>query len=568
MATEARLRAGLPSLWSEFPAARVLYQDDDIIVIDKPWGLATHAPEKDRRDDVVSWLRASFEARGESDYLGIHQRLDRDTSGVLLFARRKDANRALAAELEGRRARKTYLAVVAGRVPDRATLRHFLRQGDGSVEARPARGEPRKGEQLAVTELKAVDRKPGRALVELTLETGRTHQIRAQLAAIGAPIVGDAAYGGAPGARPLLHARRLEIAHPTSGEQRTFEAPVPDDLARGLRNEAPVLPTAEGDIQSRIVEAAGRRYGIVATGDTTALRIVNAGGDELPGISLDVYAEHGVLSVYDELSEAQLDTVVRGSIAAGLRSVYVKFRPKDASRLGDTRRGDVAPRLPLSGEAAPETFEIVELDVPFEVHLGDGLSTGIFLDQRENRRRVRELAGGGRFLNLFAYTGSFSVAAALGGALSTTTVDVSQTVLAWAERNLARIGKAPPDHTVVESDVFGFLDRAQKRGDNWDVAVLDPPSFSTTKKRTFSAESDYADLAARTLSVLAPGGRLLACTNHRGIRMGRFRKMLHEATRRAGVHAAQMKDLPAPVDFPPSPGEEPHLKSVLLTLAK
>src|SRR4029079_19649843 len=101
MATEARLRAGLPPLWSEFPPAGLLYQDDDIIVIDKPWGLATHAPEKDRRDDVVSWLRASFEARGESDYLGIHQRLDRDTSGVLLFARRKEANRALAAELEG-----------------------------------------------------------------------------------------------------------------------------------------------------------------------------------------------------------------------------------------------------------------------------------------------------------------------------------------------------------------------------------------------------------------------------------------------------------------------------------
>lgn len=564
----AFLRAGLPPLWTEFPAARLLHEDDDIIVIDKPWGLATHAPEKDRRDDVVSWLRASFEARSQSGYLGIHQRLDRDTSGVLLFARRKEANRALAAELEGRRAKKTYLAVVSGRVPDRTTLRHFLRAGDGAVEARPARGQPSRGEQLAITELQTIERKPGRALVELRPQTGRTHQIRAQLAAIGAPIVGDTTYGGAPGARPLLHAKRLEIAHPATGERSSYEAPVPDDLARGLRSEAPVLPASEGEVRARIVEAAGRRYGIVATGETTALRIVNAAGDELPGISLDLYGEHGVLSVYDELSEGALDAVVRGAMAAGLRGVYVKFRPKDASRLGDTRRGDVAPRLPIAGDAAPESFEIIELGVPFEVRLGDGLSTGIFLDQRENRRRVREIAGGARLLNLFAYTGSFSVVAAAGGARSTTTVDVSQTVLAWAERNLARIGHGAPDHTVVESDVFGFLDRAQKRGDKWDIAVLDPPSFSTTKKRTFSAESDYADLAARALSVLAPGGRLLACTNHRGIRLSRFRKMLHEACRTAGVRAAQMKDLPAPVDFPPAPGEEPHLKCVLLTLAK
>ncbi|MBL9023699.1 MAG: class I SAM-dependent methyltransferase [Myxococcales bacterium] len=555
-------------LWRAFPAGRILHDDDDILVIDKPWGLATHAPEKGRFDDVASWLRAHFGAAGKSDYLGIHQRLDRETSGVLLFSRRKEANASLAKQFEGRAVEKTYVAVVAGRLPERATLRHFLREGDGRMEARPAQGTPKRGEQLAVTLLRSLTRKSGRVLVELSPETGRTHQLRVQLAALGSPIVGDATYGGAPGVRPLLHARRLVLDHPRTGERVTFEAPVPDDLERGLDVRPAALPESTAEITARIVEAAQRRFGVVAEGDTTALRIANAEGDALPGISLDLYGEHGVLSLYDVLDEATLARVLEGATSAGLRGVYAKFRPKDASRLPDTRREDVAPAAPLAGEAAPESFEIVERGVPFEVHLGDGLSTGIFLDQRENRARIRELAKGARFLNLFAYTGSFSVVAALGGARSTTTVDISRTVLAWAERNLARVGAHAPDHVTVESDAVGFLDRAARKGERFDLAVLDPPSFSTTKKRTFSAESDYADLAARTLKVMAPGGRLLACTNHRGITMSRFRKMLHEAARLAGVTAAQVKSLPAPADFPPPPGAEPHLKSVLVTLAK
>lgn len=554
--------------WREFPRSRILHLDDDIIVIDKPWGLATHAPEKGRFDDVASWLRAHFAALGAHDYLGIHQRLDRETSGVLLFSRRKEANASLAKQFEGRAALKTYVAVVAGRLPERATLRHFLREGDGRMEARPAKGSPKRGEQLAITHLRALERKSGRVLVELSPETGRTHQLRVQLAALGSPIVGDTTYGGVPGVRPLLHARRLVFDHPATGKRSTFEAPIPTDLERGLLARPGELPRSAAEITARLVESAQRRFGVVAPKDTTALRLANADGDELPGVSVDLYGEHAVVSIYDELDEPGLARVLEGTMAAGVRGAYVKFRPKDASRLPDTRREDVAPAKPLAGETAPESFEIIERGVPFEVHLGDGLSTGIFLDQRDNRARIRELSQGARVLNLFAYTGSFSVVAALGGARSTTTVDISRTVLAWAERNLERVGARAPHHVTVESDAASFLDRATRKSETWDLAVLDPPSFSTTKKRTFSAESDYADLAARTLLVLAPGGRLLACTNHRGITMSRFRKMLHEASRLSGRQTAQIKSLGAPSDFPPPPGAEPHLKSVLLTLAK
>ena len=105
------------------------------------------------------------------------------------------------------------------------------------------------------------------------------------------------------------------------------------------------------------------------------------------------------------------------------------------------------------------------------------------------------------------------------------------------------------------------------RGEPFDLILLDPPSFATTKQSRFSASGDYVKLAALAFHALAPGGRLLACTNHRGIARSRFRRFLHEAARDSGREVVQMKDLPDPEDFPPEPGHEPHLKSVLVTVA-
>jgi 23S rRNA (cytosine1962-C5)-methyltransferase len=167
---------------------------------------------------------------------------------------------------------------------------------------------------------------------------------------------------------------------------------------------------------------------------------------------------------------------------------------------------------------------------------------------------------------LFAYTCGFTVAAAAGGARSTVSVDASKTALAWGLENLAENGVVSTAHSFVDADVFAWLKLAAKRGERFDLVVLDPPSYATTKTSRFSAADDYADLAARVLSLLAPGGRLLACTNHRGISVRQFRKRIHEAGRLAGREMTQVKDLPFPTDFPPSIGTDPHLKSLIVTV--
>jgi 23S rRNA (cytosine1962-C5)-methyltransferase len=122
------------------------------------------------------------------------------------------------------------------------------------------------------------------------------------------------------------------------------------------------------------------------------------------------------------------------------------------------------------------------------------------------------------------------------------------------------------EHAFVAADAFAWLARAARRGERFDLVIVDPPSYSTTKRGRFVADSDYVDLAAASMSLLAPGGKLLACTNHRGIPQARFRRIVFDAARAAKRGVSQVKDLPAPIDYPMPPGAEPHMKSVLASL--
>lgn len=558
---------GLDHLWPSWKSAWILFEDSDLIVIDKPVGIPTHAPEPGRIDDAHTRLGLFLQERGdERPYLGIHQRLDRDTSGALLFTRRKEANRSIAEQFEGRRVQKTYVAGVIGLGKrEQGVLRHRLVAGrDGEMRALPAGA---RAGQEAVTRYRVLERRGDRALIELHPETGRTHQIRVQLAEEQMPIAGDPIYRGPPASRLLLHAAEIGLVHPDTRRPLSIRSPLPRAFSAWLSG-ATSTPLHDVDaLEQALRDAAAARYGIAREAGTTALRIAHGSGDDLPGITADVYGDHLVVSLSGAEAEASREAVLDAAARLGAAGVYVKIRPKHASVIVDPRRAAFAPTEAVRGESAKEAMTIHELGLPYLVKLGDGLSTGIFLDQRENRRRVRELARGARVLNLFAYTGAFTVAAVAGGARGSTTVDVSPGSIAWARHNLSAIGADLTRHTLIEADAIPWLKSSVARGERFDLIVLDPPSFATTKKTRFSAASDYRALAALALSALAPGGKLLACTNHRGIARAKFRRFLHEAAREAAREVGQMKDLPDPVDFPPEPGSEPHLKSVLVTLA-
>jgi 23S rRNA (cytosine1962-C5)-methyltransferase len=563
------------AVWPDFRDAWIVHDDGDIVVVDKPAGVPSQAADESRPDDVVARLGM----RLGGAYLGVHQRLDRDTSGLLVFARRREANAKLAAQFEGRTVRKTYVACVAGwpRGRDRTTLRDAVAEGKGG--AMRVVGGRAPGGKLAVTHVRVLARRGDRAKLELTLETGRTHQARVQLAHAGAPIAGDALYRGPPAARLMLHASAIALEHPVSGRAVRFASPAPPELdawlSRGELGEG--VYDDEGALERAIDAALERRWGLGRAEEgprrTTAFRLVNEEGDALPRLAVDVYDAWLVAQFYGDdgpwADAARRERVLDRLAVLGFDGVYSKVRPRQANVLVDTRRSELAPPHPVRGSAAPEELAIVEEGMPLLVRLGDGLSTGVFLDQRGNRRRVRELAAGKAVANLFAYTCAFTVAAALGGASRTVSVDASAAALERGRANLAHAGvleRRADEHAFVAEDAFAWLARAARRGERYDVVIVDPPSYSSTKRGRFVAASDYVGLAAAALAVVAPGGKLLACTNHRGIPAARFRRLLFDAARQAKRDVTQVKDLPAAPDFPVPPGGEPHTKSVLVSV--
>ena len=562
------------AIWPDFRPEWILYEDASIIAIEKPARVSSEAADPKHPDDVVTRLKRFLAARDgvaeSSIYLGVHQRLDRDTSGVLLYAKRREANASLAKQFETHSLDKRYLAVVSSwdQHLDVLRLEHLLTPPqDGRVEvARP--GDKRA--KHAITEVRFCERRGSRVLLECRPITGRTHQIRAQLAAIGSPIDGDPIYGGVDAPRMMLHASALRIAHPISNEPTLFETSEPFlmNMWRTRERFSPLTDTAL--LRALLRDALEARFGLASESDSKmgAFRIVNEAGDGLEGLAIDRYGAHLVVHFYSDVAIAERERITSVLAELGFDGAYAKFRPRQANRLIDTRRDEVAPRAPIFGVAAPEVVTVVEHGLRYEARLADGLSTGIFLDQRENRRRVREWSRGSRVLNLFSYHCAFTVAAAAGEARETMSVDASRDALHVGERNVAQVlGTSSPAHRFVCEDVFDTLAKLQKKNELFDLVIVDPPTYSTTKSSRWTSGSDWKDLAALVYSVTAKGGRILATSNDRRLPLGRLRRMLHEAARAAGVRVIQMKDFPTPRDFPTSVAGASHLKTVLVTLA-
>lgn len=290
-------------------------------------------------------------------------------------------------------------------------------------------------------------------------------------------------------------------------------------LARGLWDAASpiavrVFETTRGPsldagaLASKIIASIARRDGRFDDA-TTAYRLVNGEGDRAPGLVVDRYGDVAVMRLDTDAWEPHVGAVARAiekTLASrGVRSI--------ARRVADGAKKIEA----LVGPEPPDRVVVRERGMLMEVDLSFGQKTGAFLDQRENRARVRSLAKGrASALNLFSYAGGFSIAAALGGARRVTSVDVAAAAHATAQRTFRANGVDPGAHAFVSADVFAFLDQARARGERFDLVVSDPPSFAPSERAKPKAIAAYRRLHAAAASVLAPGGVLCAasCSSH------------------------------------------------------
>lgn len=284
-----------------------------------------------------------------------------------------------------------------------------------------------------------------------------------------------------------------------------------------------------------------RRMMLAGAGiDTEAFRLVDGEADGCAGLWLDVFGRHWIGQSRDrELPHSWMRLVDDGFCD----SLWLKQLSKESKE---------AP-VRVAG-AAPDSFVVTEQGMRLEIQPAAGYSCGVFLDQRDNRRRVRDtVAGqpGARVLNLFSYTCSFSVAAALGGAV-VTSVDLNGGYLEWGKRNFALNGLDAGAHHWVKGDSFDWLGAFAKKGRQFDGVILDPPTFSRgVKKKVFRVEEDYVELAELAAAVISPGGWLLACANTHRMEAKDFSAAVGAGLARAGRRAAGgMEAVRMPADFP------------------
>lgn len=555
----------------------VVYEDEDLVVVDKPTGVPTHAT--DPGDPYPADALRVVQAQTGRPYLGMHQRLDAETSGVLLFAGRRAANVGLARAFEGRAVEKSYLALVHGKPPRPEGVIDVPIARERGERYRPAAASDPHG-LPARTHYRVRETLAGGALarLELTPETGRPHQIRVHLAALGCPVVGDPLYDPLqrPAPRLCLHAQRLALPHPTTGQPLTFVAPAADwwtlmpavlpAVGGQVRDLAGRAPAA---LRGLLQIAIGRRAALAADPRVTIYRLVHATADGVAGLTVDRYGDALVVSFYDEtepLPPCPPTLIEMLGELTGCRSIYVKHRPKQASRLTDEQLAARAPGRPIFG---PDLAELVahEDGLAYLIRPGAGLSVGLFPDMRETRGRVRAWAAGRRVLNCFAYTCGFGVAASMTGAARVLNLDLSRSALEWGKANYRANGLPADDHDFVFGDVFDWLARLARRHEQFDLVILDPPGFSRTKTTRFAAAQDYGDLAGLAARVVAADGLLLACCNVAELPWRAFRERvlagIATAGRRATVEAVYHE--PA-LDFPTPIGRSPYLKVAVLRL--
>ncbi|HFU4465271.1 TPA: class I SAM-dependent rRNA methyltransferase [Streptococcus suis] len=254
---------------------------------------------------------------------------------------------------------------------------------------------------------------------------------------------------------------------------------------------------------------------------TNAFRLFNQDGDHFGGVTIDLYNEYAVFSWYNTFVYSMKDTIVAAFqiVFPEVKGAYEKIRFKGL---------DFESAF-LYGQEAPEYFTVLENGVSYQVFMNDGLMTGIFLDQHEVRGSLVDgLATGKTLLNMFSYTAAFSIAAAMGGAIETTSVDLAKRSRDLSKAHFKVNGVELDNHHFVVMDVFEYFKYAKRKGLHFDVIVLDPPSFARNKKQTFSVAKDYHKLISQSLEILNPNGIIIASTNAANVSVEKFRQQIEK----------------------------------------
>jgi 23S rRNA (cytosine1962-C5)-methyltransferase len=296
--------------------------------------------------------------------------------------------------------------------------------------------------------------------------------------------------------------------------------------------------------EKKLKTAFQQRSHLLNDSNTTAFRLFNGEGDGIGGLTIDYFDGFLLINWYSEgiySFKASILQAITQSI--DFKGIYEKKR---FATNGTYVEDDDF----VVGDRATFPLIVKENGVNFAIYLNEGAMVGVFLDQREVRKKIRDqYADGKSVLNTFSYTGAFSVFAALGGAKNTTSVDLAKRSLPKTKEQFEINAIKSEEQRIVVMDVFDYFKYAAKKGLKFDLVILDPPSFARSKKRTFSAGKDYKNLLKETIDITEKNGVIIASTNCSTFNMRTFKGFIDKAYKEKNTRYEIVEEFSLPEDF-------------------
>ena len=583
----------------------ILHEDDDLIAVAKPPGLGVGMLPHSKERGIAEILNDQQSRAGADGSptppLVPANRLGRHESGVLLLAKNPAMLRHIRAGLRAGKIRQDFLMVVRGEVKGRAINIEPGAKGKPKPLRRAKKtAVPRSQDKKTVSraglttitesvQVHVLLRSERRLLVRCSTNARSIHALRALLRSADLHALGDRVPSRAPSrhaykskGRPLtpapavrkfkddmpsrtcVHLSKISFHHPTAQKKITITAPKPlgfEEVAQGKDN-----------VESCLTAALASRVECLMDHTTDSFRLINGNVEGLPGLLVEKYGSVIIFQIMEDrckINQATQRRIGRFYMTRfAVQAIYRKVFPKDRNPADLAEQSELRSPTPFLGKLVEPTIEILERGIKLVVKPYDGYAVGIFLDHRDNRARVRELARGKRVLNLFSYTCGFSVAAALGGADSVVSVDLSKAHLEWGKENFARNNLSLTGHQFIACDVLDYFKRAKRQEKTFDLIIMDPPTFARLKKpkRTFSITEALPALVQQAVEILEHKGTLVVSTNCRKLGGSKLMELIRTAGSSAGSPGRPTKlrvsaAPPLPPDFAADPQ---HAKTVYL----
>ena len=296
--------------------------------------------------------------------------------------------------------------------------------------------------------------------------------------------------------------------------------------------------------QQKILQAIEKRKAFFENEDTTAFRVFNGEGDGIGGVTIDYFDGYYVINWYSKGIYQFKEEIIQSITSQfPFKGIYQKKR-------FDVDGKYVEEDDFVTGERGQFPLIVKENGIHFAVYLNEGAMVGVFLDQRDVRKAIRDrYAEGKTVLNTFSYTGAFSVAAALGGATKTTSVDLANRSKSKTIEQFSMNGIDYEAQDIIVEDVFHYFKYAVKKNLTFDLVILDPPSFARSKKVTFSAAKDYTNLLKQAITITEDHGVIVASTNSAAFDMKKFKGFIKTAFQECNEKYEILEEYSLPEDF-------------------